>query len=627
MTSTLAVGEILKSTYVVERHLVTDLFCETYALTDQKKTRSLIGMRVLPELASKNGYLQKFEESARRLTGIRHRNLVPVVDFWAETADRCFLITEEPIGHSLRNDLTLPRQHTPLPRPLSFVRSQGIYRQLSEALDALHSGGSLHLDLRPENIFVHNTSADSVCVSLTGMGIVIPGFWFQTPCPDAALPYQAPEQFLGETVTEKADQFVLASIIYEMLKGSQAFRRQQDEGETVIYKIKREDPIPFALPSQASPGFSRALNRAFSKHPQQRHASIREFCNDIGIPLTSIHSAHGIVHTPPTVNGIFWPWAGSVVAGVAAAVFLLKTCYFSPPVHPDAGMAEHLPADMSADLRLKLDQSVSTNLAGRNHVNETKGKSDAGLSVKTPDLGAKKTATQARDLGLADSGTKGSDQSGLKTGSQAAGKGLIVLGAKGSEPAGKKPPGQVGSKDPAVLGAKTEKKTDGQGQTSTGAKRTSLTEAKTEGGAGKGTAAPATQAGSQAKKILGGQKGGSSAAVPPGSGSASESKQSQSGAGNSIATEPRSCAQELDGKLVLAPAGMSSDQKQSLFECLQVLNPCDGVTKIEINLLATGYVLSDKSSDVAKRSTAFRKCIRQMIPDSGTDKIKIWRRG
>ena len=99
--------------------------------------------------------------------------------------------------------------------------------------------------------------------------------------------YMSPEQLKDEPLAPTSDVFSLGCVLYELLKGKQAF-----SGENlyaIIYKIINEDPEPI---SEFRPQIPRILEqivgKAISKHPGQRYASCQEFADELRIALRGI---------------------------------------------------------------------------------------------------------------------------------------------------------------------------------------------------------------------------------------------------------------------------------------------------------------------------------------------------
>jgi serine/threonine-protein kinase len=94
----------------------------------------------------------------------------------------------------------------------------------------------------------------------------------------------APEQVVSsEDVGERADQFALAAIVYEMLSGRTAF--PGDRVETVVYRIVHEEPTP--LDGAWSPKLAAILSRALSKDPRLRFPSILDFAAELRVAVSA----------------------------------------------------------------------------------------------------------------------------------------------------------------------------------------------------------------------------------------------------------------------------------------------------------------------------------------------------
>jgi serine/threonine protein kinase/cell division protein FtsB len=108
--------------------------------------------------------------------------------------------------------------------PLAVAAAKAL--EIADALDFAHRQGIIHRDLKPSNIML--SAKDSRAV-LTDFGIgrwtdesrtqqlTIPGAMVGTPR------YMAPEQILGERVTERTDMYQLGTLLFEMVGGQAAY--------------------------------------------------------------------------------------------------------------------------------------------------------------------------------------------------------------------------------------------------------------------------------------------------------------------------------------------------------------------------------------------------------------------
>jgi serine/threonine protein kinase len=156
--------------------------------------------------------------------------------------------------------------------PLPPARAVAMVRQIAAALDAAHAAGVLHRDVKPGNILI--TADDFAYLvdfgianaateeKLTQMGDVL-GTWT----------YMAPERFTGADVTNRADVYALACVLFEALTGSPPFSgdRVSVIGAHVSGPIPRASlhaPIPQALDD--------VMSRGMAKRPEDRYATAGE---------------------------------------------------------------------------------------------------------------------------------------------------------------------------------------------------------------------------------------------------------------------------------------------------------------------------------------------------------------
>ena len=81
--------------------------------------------------------------------------------------------------------------------------------------------------------------------------------------------YMAPEQVRGLAVDHRADLFAFGAILYELLSGVRAFRR--DTAAETMTAILNEDPTHLgAAAAPVPPALVRIVNRCLEKIPSER---------------------------------------------------------------------------------------------------------------------------------------------------------------------------------------------------------------------------------------------------------------------------------------------------------------------------------------------------------------------
>jgi serine/threonine protein kinase len=84
--------------------------------------------------------------------------------------------------------------------------------------------------------------------------------------------YMAPEQVRGAAIDSRTDIFAFGAVLYEMLSGKRAFRRDT-AAETMTAILKEEPPELSEMDQPISPGLERIVRRCLEKQPEQRFQS------------------------------------------------------------------------------------------------------------------------------------------------------------------------------------------------------------------------------------------------------------------------------------------------------------------------------------------------------------------
>ena len=294
---------------------------EVYRGRDTRLDRD-VALKILPpSVASDPDRLRRLELEARAASQINHPNVVAVYDVATvngATAIVSELLDGETVGQRLA------RGRIPASQALRYAV------QIAEGLAAAHRRGVIHRDLKPDNIFI-SSDGDRAKILDFGLAKAIepaPSHDTESPTvPHLTLPgtvvgtvgYMSPEQVRGETLDQRSDIFSFGVVLFEMLSGQRAFRR--DSAADTMSAIMNEEPPEL---SGEQPGLVAILRRCLAKNPDARYQSAR----DLAFQLEQLSSFTGPASTgsrAPARNWLFVAAAAIVALLLAAIIWQLSS--------------------------------------------------------------------------------------------------------------------------------------------------------------------------------------------------------------------------------------------------------------------------------------------------------------
>jgi eukaryotic-like serine/threonine-protein kinase len=304
-----------------------------------------VALKILPEsFARESDRLIRFEQEARAIAALNHPNILAVFDIGQHNGSP-FLVSELLEGETLRVLLDQGALH-----PRKAI-AYGV--QIAQGLAAAHEKGIIHRDLKPENIFVTRdgrikildfglaklaqkpgTEPDGITMtsSHTAAGVVM-----------GTASYMAPEQVRGDAVDARTDIFAFGAVLYEMLTGKRAFRR--DTTPETMTAVLKEDPPDIAESSPTvSPALDRIVRRCLEKSPDQRFQSAKDLSFALGnLSGTESSAAAKLVATPRDRSIAVWKSVAGTFAVIAVAAAL--AWFFAPRPASKARMQFAIPLE------------------------------------------------------------------------------------------------------------------------------------------------------------------------------------------------------------------------------------------------------------------------------------------
>jgi eukaryotic-like serine/threonine-protein kinase len=274
-----AVGEVIGSKYKLLRLLGDGGMGSVYE-AEHLRLGTHVAIKVLhSDLARRSGLIERFLQEARVSAQIRSPQVVHVTDVEATPDGIAYLVMELLQGETLaavqKRERTLP------------VATACEYTlQILQALEAAHSLGVIHRDLKPDNVFVTFQGGKPI-IKLIDFGIAklkrvegatgpvaknltVAGMLMGTP------EYMAPEQaYSAADIDVRADLYSVGVMFYEMLSGQTP--AQGEDPRVVVLKVERGEVIPLVhVAPNVPPEVAGLVHRAMAPRPEMRFSSAAE---------------------------------------------------------------------------------------------------------------------------------------------------------------------------------------------------------------------------------------------------------------------------------------------------------------------------------------------------------------
>lgn len=203
-------GDLVARRYRIDRLLARGGMADVYAATDLGLRRPVALKIASGDSTAASVASERLLREAKTLDGLRHPNLVALLDQGRTLRGAAFITLERMSGMTLREYLA---QNQPVP----WQTAATIGLQIAAGLAAAHARGVVHCDVSPSNVLVARSEQGALTCKLIDFGLACrTGKMRSTPL-HGTRRYLAPEGFSGGVADVRLDLYALGAILAEML--------------------------------------------------------------------------------------------------------------------------------------------------------------------------------------------------------------------------------------------------------------------------------------------------------------------------------------------------------------------------------------------------------------------------
>jgi serine/threonine protein kinase len=253
---------------------------EVYLAQDTKLNRKVAIKFLSDEFSQDSDKLNRFIQEAQTASALNHPNIITIHEI-GETDGAQYIALEYIEGETLTERLK---------KKLKFNSALDIATQIASALDAAHSAGIVHRDVKPDNVMIREDglvkildfgiaklteqkkpeieSEDKTAVQVnTSPGMII-----------GTANYMSPEQAKGKEVDKRTDIFSFGVVLYEMIAGHLPFA-----GESpleIIGSILNKEPKPLN-DMEVPADLRKIIGKTLRKDRDERYQTIKGLLADL----------------------------------------------------------------------------------------------------------------------------------------------------------------------------------------------------------------------------------------------------------------------------------------------------------------------------------------------------------
>ncbi|HET9308964.1 MAG TPA: tetratricopeptide repeat protein [Candidatus Sulfotelmatobacter sp.] len=362
-------GDVLAGRYEILQLLGEGGMGAVYKAQDRELDRPVALKLIRPELAASAAMLARFKQELLLSRQVTHKNVIRIYDLG--DADGAKFITMEYVdGRDLRSLIQEKKKFSP-------EEAIEVMQQVCQALEAAHSVGVIHRDLKPQNIMQESTGR--ILVMDFGLARTMEGDGMtQVGALVGTMEYMSPEQALGKQLDQRSDLFTAGLILYELLTGKMPFHAESALASLI--KRTQERAIPVSDLDRTIPGaLSGVVSKCLETDPNLRYQSATEMLRDLDSWQGKRAAATLAFHpdVKPWGQTIPWPLLTGIITvlilAIVGSVFRAKLFSSAAKAGPALSMAvmpfQNASGDQSWDwLGPSLADMLSTDVGQSAHL-------------------------------------------------------------------------------------------------------------------------------------------------------------------------------------------------------------------------------------------------------------------